>query len=72
MPGDLPVMAVSAATTPRETRLVSRLDAIARDALEADMAAPVLFIVGRVVELHRPEAVQEVVARAGRRVPVDA
>lgn len=72
MPSDLPVLAVSAATTPRETRLVSRLDAIARDALEADMAAPVLFIVGRVVELHRSEAVQEVVARAGRRVSVDA
>ena len=35
MPGDMPVLAVAAATLPRERRLVSRLDAIARDAAEA-------------------------------------
>jgi uroporphyrin-III C-methyltransferase len=72
MPGDLPVMAVSAATTPRETRLVSRLDSISRDATKAEMAAPVLFIVGRVVDLHRAEAVEDIVARTPRRVSVHA
>ena len=55
MPGDLPVLAVAAATTPDERRLVSRLDSIARDAAGAGLGAPVLFIIGRVVELYRPE-----------------
>ena len=54
MPGDLPVLAVAEATTPRERRLISRLDAIARDAREAGLAAPVLFVVGRVVTLADP------------------
>ncbi len=72
MPADLPVMAVSAATTPREERLVSRLDSIARDAAEADLAAPILFIVGRVVDLHLPGAARDVVSRARRRASVDA
>ncbi|HMQ92520.1 MAG TPA: uroporphyrinogen-III C-methyltransferase [Amaricoccus sp.] len=54
MPGDLPVLAVAEATTPRERRLVSRLDAIARDAREAGLAAPVLFVVGRVAALAAP------------------
>ncbi len=54
MPGDLPVLAVAEATTPRERRLISRLDAIAGDALEAGLAAPVLFLVGRVVSLACP------------------
>jgi uroporphyrin-III C-methyltransferase len=54
MPGDMPVLAVAAATLPRERRLVSRLDAIAHDAAEAGLAAPVLFIIGRVVAEHQP------------------
>ncbi len=72
MPADLPVLAVSAATTPRETRLVSRLDSIARDAAGADIAAPVLFVIGRVVELHRTATVEDIVARAPRRASVHA
>ena len=57
LPGDTPVLAVVAATLPRERRLLSRLDAIARDAAEAGLTAPVLFIIGRVVGLYRPCAV---------------
>lgn len=72
MPVDLPVLAVSSATTPRETRLVSRLDSISRDATEADMNAPVLFIIGRVVDLHRPDAVRDIVAGARRRARAHA
>ncbi len=47
-----PVMAVAAATTSRERRLLSRLDQIACDIRDADMAAPVLFVIGRVVSLY--------------------
>ncbi|MCB1370557.1 MAG: uroporphyrinogen-III C-methyltransferase [Rhodobacteraceae bacterium] len=54
MPRDLPVLAVAEATTPHERRLVSRLDAIARDAREAGLAAPVLFVLGRVAALADP------------------
>jgi uroporphyrin-III C-methyltransferase len=63
LPGDTPVLAVAAATLPRERRLVSRLDAIARDAAEAGLAAPVLFIIGRVVGLYQPAPV-DWIARA--------
>ncbi len=52
MPRDLPVMAVGNATTPRETRRVSRLDRIALDMQRADPPdGPVLFVIGRVVSL---------------------
>jgi uroporphyrin-III C-methyltransferase len=54
MPGSMPVLAVAAATLPGERRLLSRLDAIARDAAEAGLTAPVLFIIGRVVEVYQP------------------
>lgn len=57
MPRDLPVLAVASATTPREKRLVSRLDSITGDLAEAGLVAPVLFVVGQVVDLYRPEAV---------------
>jgi uroporphyrin-III C-methyltransferase len=63
MPGDTPVLAVAAVTLSRERRLLSRLDAIARDAAEAGLAAPVLFIIGRVVEVAQPGFVRRV-ARA--------
>ena len=72
VPVDLPVLAVSSATTPRETRLVSRLDSISRDATEADMNAPVLFVIGRVVDLHRPDAVRDIMAGARRRARAHA
>ncbi|SPH23831.1 Siroheme synthase [Defluviimonas aquaemixtae] len=52
MPVTLPVLAVAAATTPRETRMVSTLGAIAADIAGAAPEAPVLFIIGRVVGLR--------------------
>jgi uroporphyrin-III C-methyltransferase len=52
LPGTLPVLAVASATTPRETRLVSTLAAIAADARLAALDAPVLFIIGHVVALY--------------------
>jgi uroporphyrin-III C-methyltransferase len=58
MPGDMPVLAVAAATLPRERRLVSRLDSIARDTAETGLAPPVLFIIGRVVGLYQPWPVE--------------
>lgn len=53
MPGALPVMAICSATTPRERRIVSRLDQIGVDIQAAPMPAPVLFVIGRVVSLYR-------------------
>ncbi|WP_137699337.1 uroporphyrinogen-III C-methyltransferase [Marimonas lutisalis] len=51
LPASTPVMAVSAATTPREARIVSTLGAVAADVATAHPEAPVLFIIGRVVSL---------------------
>lgn len=52
LPASLPVMAVSAATTPRETRLVSSLGSIATDVARVQPDAPVLFVIGHVVSLY--------------------
>lgn len=52
MPPDLPVMAVASATTPRERRLLSRLDRIGLDIRATPLKAPVLFVIGHVVSLH--------------------
>lgn len=54
MPSDLPAMAVSAATTAREERIVSTLGQIATAVAMSDPAAPVLFIIGHVVALGSP------------------
>ena len=64
MPKDLPVLAVSSATTPREKRLISELGLIASDVIEAALPAPVLFIVGDVVGLHRADAVSDIARSA--------
>jgi uroporphyrin-III C-methyltransferase len=56
MGGDMPVLAIASATLPGERRLVSRLDAVARDSAEAGLAAPVVFIIGRVVDACRPRS----------------
>jgi uroporphyrin-III C-methyltransferase len=56
LPGALPVLAVSCVTTPRESRMVSRLDRMGVDIAQAPMRAPVLFVIGHVVSLYRPEA----------------
>lgn len=53
LPGSLPVMAVSAATTAHEERLLSRLDQIGVDIQAMPLRAPVLFVIGRVVSLYR-------------------
>lgn len=52
MPDTLPVMAIASATTPREKRLVSTLDAIEDDVAQAGLKAPVLFVIGHVVSLY--------------------
>jgi uroporphyrin-III C-methyltransferase len=44
-------MAVSAGTTPRETRLISNLGSIATDVARVQPDAPVLFVIGHVVSL---------------------
>lgn len=59
LPGSTPVMAVAKATTSDEKRLLSRLDHIAQDIREAEFAAPVLFIIGRVVSLYAQNPVSE-------------
>lgn len=51
MPPGLAVMAVSAGTTPRETRLISNLGSIATDVARVQPDAPVLFVIGHVVSL---------------------
>lgn len=58
MAGDMPVLAIASATLPAERRLVSRLDAVARDAAGAGLAAPVVFIIGRVVEACQSSSVE--------------
>ena len=55
LPGGLPVMAVAQATTPRERRLISRLDRIAHEVAAANLHAPVLFVIGHVVSLYRDQ-----------------
>ena len=52
MPVDLPVLAVSHATTPREARMLSNLTQIGADLARSPMEAPVLFMIGRVAALH--------------------
>lgn len=52
MPKTLPVLAIANATTPREARLLTRLDRVAFDMRDWDADGPVLFLIGRVVSLH--------------------
>lgn len=52
LPGSLPVLAVSSATTPRERRMVSHLDQIGVDVQSSGLCAPSLFVIGRVVSLY--------------------
>ena len=53
LPAHLPVLAVSSVTTPREARLLSRLDRIGPDIAANPMRAPVLFVIGHVVSLYQ-------------------
>lgn len=68
LPASMPVMAVSNATTPREQRMVSRLDRIGVDIKAMPMPAPVLFVIGHVVSLYRADPVAEPEARPFRAV----
>ncbi len=56
LPGSTPVLAVSRATTVDETRLLSSLGRIGQDSRDSGLAAPTLFIIGRVVSLYRGQA----------------
>lgn len=56
MSPQVPVLAIASATTPRERRLVSRLDHIAQEVEVAALTAPVLFVIGHVVTLYPAEA----------------
>ena len=69
MPADLPVLAVSAATTPRQRRLSSRLERIAEDAAAARLPSPVLFVIGRVAALLE-DAPAAALARVAARAPL--
>jgi hypothetical protein len=55
MPADLPVLAVSQATTPRERRLRADLAGIAGALRDNPMPAPVLFLIGHVAALAEDE-----------------
>lgn len=52
MPAPLPVLAISAATTPREARILSTLGQIGTDVAMARPEAPVLFIIGHVAGMY--------------------
>ncbi|MEZ5676135.1 MAG: uroporphyrinogen-III C-methyltransferase [Thalassovita sp.] len=59
LPDTMPVMAIASATTPREARLISTLDAIATDLQSNTLEAPVLFVIGHVVSLY-PQTAAEI------------
>lgn len=52
LPAAIPVLAVSAATTPREVRVSSTLGSVATDIARIQPDAPVLFVIGHVVSLY--------------------
>ncbi|MHA6268241.1 uroporphyrinogen-III C-methyltransferase [uncultured Aliiroseovarius sp.] len=65
--GTTPVMAISRASTPDETRMISTLDHVAQDARNAGLKPPTLFIIGKVVSLYDAvqfDPAQEVAAHA--------
>ena len=68
LPIDLPVLAVSHATTPREVTLRSNLARIAADIAAQPMEAPVLFIIGRVAGIEQVPVALRPAQRAQLRV----
>ncbi len=64
LPGSTPVLAVGKATTPDERRMVSRLDRLAADVRDADLKAPTLFIIGKVVSLFAERPAAELLEQA--------
>jgi uroporphyrin-III C-methyltransferase len=65
LPADLPVLAVTSATTPREARTLSCLGRIAQELRRSTADAPVLFIIGRVVSLYEPAMLARALACEG-------
>lgn len=65
LPGDIPVLAISSATTPREQRVVGQLDDIAHKLADLPEAVPVLFIIGHVVSLYAPALLQSALTCQG-------
>lgn len=59
MPAGIPVLAIAAATTPRETRLLSTLVNVGADIAAARPEAPVLFIIGHVAGMYLSIAAQD-------------
>ncbi len=64
LPGSTPVLAVGKATTPEESRLVSRLDQLAADVRKAELKAPTLFIIGKVVSLYAKRPLADLLEQA--------
>jgi len=58
LPPNTPVMAISSATTVKETRLIFNLEQITDQISSVSMSAPLLFIIGRVVSLYPAQAVE--------------
>lgn len=56
MPPGTPVMAISNVTTPRQRRTISTLSEIGKDARDAGLEPPTLFVIGKVVELAHGSA----------------
>lgn len=56
LPATTPVMAISNATTPRETRTFGTLADIGATARRLDRSVPTLFVIGQVVGLYRHAA----------------
>lgn len=58
LPSTTPVMGISSATTPQETRLISDLGQISDQIDPAKMPAPLLFVIGQVVSLYPAQAAE--------------
>lgn len=65
LPATLPVLAISAATTPREQRLMSSLGQIGTDVARTQPEAPVLFVIGHVAGLYPAIAALEELRHEG-------
>ena len=52
MPGDTPAAAIEWGTYPKQRTLLATLESLEQDVNEADLAAPVIFVIGRVAELR--------------------
>ncbi len=68
---EMPVLAVSRATLPDERRLRAELGTIAGEVCVARMPGPVLFIIGRVLDLHDPVPALDL-ARIAIEKPIEA